>query len=99
MVTKEIKIAINKKIKSGNLIGEIKSELQKQGYTMDEINSCFEKNKADMRSWYLFFGVLFSIIGIGFVMKYNSIVLLIVGVILILLFFKEIDKVAKDKFR
>jgi hypothetical protein len=69
-------------------IAEVKKKTKK-GYTKEDIAKCFEVHKADMRSWYLFFGVAFFIVGIWAIMKYNSVLLLIAGVILLLLYFKQ----------
>ncbi len=88
-MTSQQKNEIQKKIKKGYPIGELKNELLKDGYSLEEINSCFEVKKASMKSWYLFFGSLFSIVGIWTILQYNSILLNIAGVILLLLYFKE----------
>lgn len=79
-------------MKTGYPIGELKAMLKKEGFNEAEINECFKKPKPDMRSWYLFFGLLFSVSGIWFIMRYNHFELIILGTGLILLFFQEVDK-------
>ncbi len=92
MIPAEIKNAVLKKMKMGYPIGELKVMLEKEGYSEVEINECFEKPRPDMRSWYLFFGLLFFISGLWVIMRYNHFELIILGTTLILLYFKEEDK-------
>ncbi len=89
MINNSLKKIIQKKIKKGYPIGELKNELIRDGYSLEEINSCFKTKKTDMQSWYLFFGILFSVAGIYSIMKYNSLLLNIAGVGLLVLYFKE----------
>ena len=63
MLTKEKITAIKKELRSGMPEGEIKNDLRNEGYTEDEIKKIFAPVNYDMRSWYLFFGIAFSIGG------------------------------------
>jgi hypothetical protein len=92
LITAEKIAEIKKKTKNGCPVGELKNELINEGYTKEDIAKYFEVHKADMRSWYLFFGSVFFIIGIWVIMKYNNVLLLIAGVILLLLYFKEVKE-------
>jgi hypothetical protein len=92
LITAEKIAAIKKKTKNGYPVGELKNELINEGHTKEDIAKCFEVHKADMRSWYLFFGSTFFIVGIWLIMQYNNILLLVAGVILLLLYFKEVKE-------
>jgi hypothetical protein len=92
LITAEKIAVIKKKTKNGYPVGELKNELINEGYTKEDITKCFEVHKADMRSWYLVFGITFFIVGIWAIMKYNSVLLIIAGVILLLLYFKEVKE-------
>ena len=63
MLTKEKIAAVKKQLRSGVPEGEIKNDLQKEGYTEEEIKEIFAPVNYDMRSWYLFFGIAFSVGG------------------------------------
>ncbi len=89
LITPEKMNEVKRKVKNGYPIGELKNELLAAGYTKEEIAKCFEIHKADMRSWYLFFGTTFFIFGIGLIVIYENILMLVAGVILLLLYFKE----------
>lgn len=90
LITVEKISAIKKKAKNGYPVGELRNELINEDYTKEDIAKYFELHIADMKSWYLFFGSSFFILGIWLIMQYNNILLLIAGVILLLLYFKKL---------
>jgi hypothetical protein len=55
---------IRRKITKGHPAGELKQELKNEGYSDEDINACFKAHKYDMRSWYLFFGIVITITGL-----------------------------------
>ena len=50
-------------MRSGVPDGEIRNEMMKDGYSEEEIKEVFAPHKPDMRSWYLFFGIVFLLVG------------------------------------
>jgi hypothetical protein len=90
LITAEKIAEVKRKTKNGYPVGELKNELITEGYTKEDIAKCFEVHKADMQSWYLFFGSVFFIVGIWLIIQYNNILVLVAGVILLLFYFKEV---------
>ena len=89
MVLTEEKIkAVKKKLSKGLPEGEIKNELRAEGYTEDDINRIFAPQPYDMRSWYLFFGILISLFGFYIMMQQGSLLILILGMVLLSLYYK-----------
>ena len=66
MITEEKIKQARKKLRSGIPQGEIKNDLKREGYTDEDIDRVFVPHKADMRSWYLCFAIIFLIAGIWF---------------------------------
>ncbi|MEO6542364.1 MAG: hypothetical protein ABIN74_15285 [Ferruginibacter sp.] len=64
MITEEKIKQARKQLRSGIPQGEIKNDLRKEGYTDEDIDKVFVAYKPDMRSWYLFFAIVFFIAGI-----------------------------------
>jgi positive regulator of sigma E activity len=95
-MTEEKKKAIQSKIKKGYPIGELKAELRKEGYTEIEINNSIGIHKANMKSWYLFFGILFFLFSVLlFVMDKAAIgiiITMVMGVWLLYSYNKELNK-------
>ncbi len=65
MITAEKIAEVKKKTKNGYPVGELKNKLIKEGYTEEDITKCFEVHKANMKSWYLFFGCTFLLLALG----------------------------------
>lgn len=53
MLTAEKIKQVKKQLRSGYPEGELKKDLQKEGYSEEEIEQLFTPPKHDMRSWYL----------------------------------------------
>ena len=77
MITEEKILAVKKQLKSGMPAGEIRAQLESEGYSAEEIEKCFRGHKVDMRSWYLVFGVIFFIIGLWRVLQNGSLLFFI----------------------
>jgi hypothetical protein len=92
MLTDEKIKTIKKKLRSGFPEGELKNDLRKEGFSEEEIKKAFQPVASDMRSWYLFFGLLFSLVGLWVLMEYGSLLLLCLGASLLVLFWKENKK-------
>ncbi len=89
MVTKEKASEVKKMLRSGVPEGEIKNELRNQGFTEQEISELFRPKPSDMRSWYLLFGLLFTVIGLYFFLADIVWWPVTPGVVLLLLYWKE----------
>ena len=63
MITAEKIAETQKKIKNGYPVGEIREQLRKEGYSEEDIRSCFKVHRYDMRLWYLLSAVLLLIWG------------------------------------
>lgn len=71
--------AVKKAIRDGEPEGEIREMLKKEGYSHEEINKAFTPHKYDMRSWYLFFGMLVSLFGLYKLIMDESLLFLLFG--------------------
>jgi hypothetical protein len=89
MLTKEKIAAVKKQLRSGVPEGEIKNELKNEGYTEDEIKEIFAPVNYDMRSWYLVFGIAFSIGGFCLLEKEYGLHLMLTGLGLVALYINE----------
>jgi hypothetical protein len=92
LITAEKIEEVKKKTKNGYPVGELKNELINEGYTKEDIAKCFEVHKADMRSWYLFFGIVFSFLSIWYFFEYGRIILVGLPVIMFSLYYKANKK-------
>jgi hypothetical protein len=89
LIPEEKQILLKKKIKNGYPIGELKQKMLEEGFTLKEINDCIGVNKADMRSWYLFFGVTFFVGGIWLVVNGYTYKLMSASILLLALYYRE----------
>ena len=97
MVMTEQKIKeVKKKLHDGEPEGEIKELLRKENYPEAEINKAFTPHQYDMRSWYLIFGVLLSLIGLYAFLMHGNLIILICSAGLLYAFYTE-KKVSKNK--
>lgn len=85
-------LEVRKKIKKGYSVGEIQNELRKEGYSEEEIQACIEVKQYQMASWYLVFGLLFSLCGFYLLIENNSWLLLSGGVVLLSFYYSELQK-------
>jgi hypothetical protein len=79
MLTQEKIHQSRKRLKRGFPEGEIKLELREEGYSEEEIKEIFKPKPYDMRSWFLFCGLLFTTIGFYFFIKQSEWHLLLFG--------------------
>ncbi len=93
MITEEKIKEVRKQLRSGIPLGEIKNDLTKEGYTDDDIDKVFVPHKPDMRSWYLFFAIIFFIAGIWIF----SLLLIAASAVLFSLYYVEWQKTRKEK--
>lgn len=70
---------IKKALRNGEPEGEIRERLKKEGYPQEEINKVFLPHKYDMRSWYLFFGIIVLLYGIYKLIMDESFLYLLLG--------------------
>ncbi len=96
MLTPEKIKQIQKRIKYGYPEGELKSELQKEGFTQEEINQLFKPKPYDMRSWYLTTSILFFIGGMYIVLTTGGFFVLLFSVGLFVTYLAEVKRVNKN---
>jgi hypothetical protein len=92
MITKEKINGIKRKLKKGEPQGEIKEQLRSEGYSEEDIDKVFLPHIYDMRSWYLSFGVIISCFGIFLWAKNGSLLILILGLLLLGAYLREIKR-------
>lgn len=97
MISPEKKSEIKRLLKRGEPEGELRERLKQEGCSTDEIESCFEPHKYDMRSWYLVSAVLITIVGLVLLANQGNILILILGLLLFVAYFNEIKKLQKRK--
>lgn len=64
MITEEKINEVKKQLKKGIPGGEIRESMIREGYSTEDIDKCFVVKKADMRSWFLLFAIVFFIAGL-----------------------------------
>lgn len=64
MITEEKIKEFKKQLSRGLPAGEIREVLEREGYSQEDINKVFTAPPADMRSWYLTFGIVFLLAGL-----------------------------------
>ena len=84
-------------LKKGEPEGEMKEQLQKDGYSQEEISQIFKAHKYDMRLWYLIFGTIISGWGIIEFIKTNSLLIMILGGALFFAYYREVERLKKEK--
>ena len=97
MITEEKLFEIKKQLKRGEPEGEIKEKLNREGYSSEEINAVFRPHHYDMRSWYLFFGILVSLTGFYLFLKTGGLLILILGAFLFVAYYYEIKRLKRIK--
>jgi hypothetical protein len=97
MITDEKIKEMRKRLQKGEPEGEIKEQLQKDGYSQEEINQIFKPHQYDMRLWYLIFGILISGWGVITFIKTNSLLILVLGGGLFFAYYREEERVKKEK--
>jgi hypothetical protein len=92
MITEEKIKQVRKQLRKGVPQGEIKNELTREGYSEEDINKIFVPQKADMRSWYLFFAILFLLVGIYTVMVNGNILFILFSAAMFYVYYLETNK-------
>jgi hypothetical protein len=95
MITEEKIKQVRKKLRSGEPEGELKNRLREEGYTTEDLEEIFTAHRPDMRSWYLFFAVLFFLIGIYTIMANGYILFLLFSAAMFYVYFLEIKRLKK----
>ena len=92
MITNEKIQDIRKKLKRWEPEREIKEQLRREGYSREEIDTAFIPDKYDMRSWYLTFGVVISLVGLFVLVRNGNLPILILSGLLLGAYFREIKR-------
>lgn len=95
MITEEKIKETRKKLKSGEPDGEIRNALKEEGYSEEDIDKVFVPHKPDMRSWYLFFAIVFLLAGIYTIVAYSNAKLLLLSGSMFIAYFWEVNKLKK----
>ena len=88
---------IKKMLRHGIPEGEIKETLKNEGHPNDEIETVFKPHHYDMRSWYLFFGIVVCLAGLYLLLKKGNLLLFLLGLLLFVAYFHEIKRLRKQK--
>ena len=72
MITPEKIASIKKRTKSGEPAGELRAELERDGFTKEEIAECFPGYKYNLDMWVLLFALFFLMIAIMLLMGSNE---------------------------
>lgn len=96
MITAEKIKLVRKQLRSGVPEGEIKNELLAQGYTEEDMDKVFVAYRPDMRSWCLFFAILFSLIGIYQVMVNTGILFLLFAAAMFAAYYFELKRIKRS---
>ncbi len=95
MTEKKLK-EIKKPLNYGVPEGELKLQLQEEGFTEQNIKEAFKRKPYDMRSWFLFFGIIISCFGIYTIITSGSFLSLILGGLLLWEYYKLDLKARRD---
>ena len=80
--------------------GEIRETLKDQGYSKEEINTVFKPHHYDMRSWYLFFGIIVCLVGLYLFLTKGTLLIFLLGTLLFVAYFYEIKRLNDlEKFK
>ncbi len=96
MITEEKIKQARRQLRKGEPQGEIKKQLIEEGYSDEDINKIFKPHNPDMRSWYLFFAVLFFLIGIYTLMANLNFLFLLFSAGMFYVYYLEINRINKS---
>ena len=99
MISPEKQADIKRLLKRGEPEGELRESLKKEGYSSNDIESCFKPHKYDMRSWYLTFAILVSLLGLFLLANNGTLLILILGMLLFVAYYSEIKRLRKENTR
>jgi hypothetical protein len=97
MITEEKIREVKKLLRRGEPEGEIREKLKQEGFTKEDLNTIFTPHHYDMRSWYLFFGILVSLAGLYLLLKTGGFLILILGALLFVAYYYEIKRLENMK--
>ena len=83
---------LRKALRSGVPDGEIRNEMARDGYSEEEIDLVFAPHKPDMRSWYLFFGVIFLLVGVFLFFTRGNILFFIFSAAMFVQYYLQVKK-------
>ena len=95
MISAERIKQVQKQLRSGVPQGEIKNELLAEGYTEEDMDKIFVAHKPDMRSWYLFFAILFFVIGLYRITVNGSLLFLLFAAGMFAVYYLETIRIKK----
>ena len=96
MITEEKVKQIKRQLRKGEPQGEIKNQWINEGYSDEDIDKIFVPHQPDMRSWYLFFAILFFLIGIYTIMANENILFLLFSTGMFYVHYLEINRIKKS---
>jgi len=88
---------IKKMLRHGIPEGETREALKNAGCSKDEIDTAFRPHHYDMRSWYLFFGIVVSLTGLYLFLTNGTLLVFILGMLLFVAYFYELKRLDKQK--
>lgn len=97
MITDDKIRELQKKVRSGFPEGEIREELKNSGYSDEDIAKVFTPHNYDMRSWYLIFGIVLSLVGIWLYLDRKSVFGLILSGFLFFQYYQETKRLKNLK--
>jgi hypothetical protein len=83
---------IRKMLRHGVPEGEIRETLKNEGYPKNEIDTIFKPHHYDMRSWYLFFGIVVCLAGLYLFLTNGTLLIFMLGILLFVAYFYEIKR-------
>jgi hypothetical protein len=83
---------IKKMLRYGVPEGEIRETLKNEGYLKNEIDTIFKPHHYDMRSWYLFFGIVVCLAGLYLFLTNGTLLIFMLGILLFVAYFYEIKR-------
>ena len=96
MLTEEKIKQVRKQLRNGIPQGEIKNDLRREGYSEEDIERIFVAHKPDMRSWYLFFAILFSLIGVYSLLVTGGFLFLLFAAAMFFVYMTEVKRIKKS---
>ncbi|MCC6288177.1 MAG: hypothetical protein IT249_09855 [Chitinophagaceae bacterium] len=97
MITEDKIKEIKKRLSRGVPEGEIKQELIRAGYSAEDIEKIFAPHHYDMRSWYLFFGIIVFIAGIWAYFNRHSLLGFVLSGLLFWQYYREGERLKNTK--
>ena len=95
MITQEKINEIRSSLRKGAPEGELKEQLQQQGYSKEDIDKIFTPHHYDMRSWYLGSAVLFGVVGLYLLLKDKGLLFLVFSGLMFFQYFRETERLKK----